>query len=52
MAKLDLIIRGGRVIGPARGVDGVRELAVKKGTIVQVHRSRPPLLEEQVPEAA
>ena len=36
MAKFDLIIRGGRVIDPAQGIDSVRDLAVKNGTIVQV----------------
>jgi len=35
MAKFDPIIRGGRVINPARGIDGVRDLALKNGTIVQ-----------------
>ena len=36
MAKFDLIIRGGRVIDPAQDIDGVRDVAVKNGTIAQV----------------
>ena len=33
MAKFDLIVRGGRVIDPASGLDGVHDVAVKDGTI-------------------
>jgi predicted amidohydrolase len=29
MAKFDLIVRGGRVIDPASGLDGVHDVAVK-----------------------
>ena len=36
MAKFDLIVRGGRVIDPASGLDGVHDVAVKDGTIAQV----------------
>jgi dihydroorotase len=36
MAKFDLIVRDGRVIDPASGIDGVHDVAVKDGTIVQV----------------
>ena len=36
MAKFDLIVRGGRVIDPASGIDGVHDVAVKDGTIAQV----------------
>ena len=36
MAKFDLIVRGGRVIDPASGIDGVHDVAVKDGAIVQV----------------
>src|SRR5213592_2994425 len=37
MAKgFDVIIRGGRVIDPASGIDGVHDVAVKDGTIAQV----------------
>jgi dihydroorotase len=36
MAKFDLIVRGGRVIDSASGLDGVHDVAVKDGVIVQV----------------
>jgi dihydroorotase len=36
MAKFDLIVRGGRVIDPASGIDGVHDVAVKDGVIAQV----------------
>jgi len=36
MAKFELIVRGGRVIDPASGLDGVHDVAVKDGTIAQV----------------
>src|SRR5438876_12368433 len=36
MATFDLIVRGGRVIDPAQGIDGVHDVAVKDGTIAQV----------------
>ena len=36
MAKFDLIVRGGRVIDPASGIDGAYDVAVKDGTIAQV----------------
>ena len=36
MAKFDLIVRGGRVIDPASGIDGVHDVAVKDGAIAQV----------------
>jgi adenine deaminase len=36
MAKFDLIVRGGRVIDPASGIDGAHDVAVKDGTIAQV----------------
>jgi dihydroorotase len=32
----DLIIRGGRVIDPSTGLDGIRDVAVRAGTIVAV----------------
>ena len=34
--KLDLIVRGGRVIDPASGIDGIHDVAVKDGKIAQV----------------
>ena len=36
MPKFDLIVRGGRVIDPASGIDGAHDVAVKDGTIAQV----------------
>ena len=36
MAKFDLIVRGGRVIDFAEGIDGVGDVAVKDGRIAQV----------------
>src|SRR5438094_9397414 len=36
MAKFDLIVRGGRVIDPASGIDGAHGVAVKDRTIAQV----------------
>jgi dihydroorotase len=35
MAKFDLIVRGGRVIDPASGIDGAHDVGVKDGTIAQ-----------------
>jgi dihydroorotase len=36
MAKFDLIVRGGRVIDPASGIDGIQDVAVEDGRIAQV----------------
>ncbi len=36
MALYDLVIKGGRVIDPARGLDGVADIAVAGGRIAQV----------------
>src|SRR5947208_15278113 len=36
MAKFDLIVRGGRVIDPASGIDAVHDVAVKDGKIARV----------------
>src|SRR5437660_534295 len=36
MTEFDLIVRGGRVIDPASGIDGLHDVAVKGGTIAQV----------------
>src|SRR5499425_829536 len=38
MTTFDLIVRGGRVIDPASGIDGVHDVAVKDGAIAQVAR--------------
>ena len=34
--KFDLIVRGGRVIDPAQGLDGIHDVAVKDGKIARV----------------
>ena len=36
MAEFDLIVRGGRVIDPGQGIDGVHGVGVKGGAIAQV----------------
>ena len=32
----DIILKGGRVIDPVRGIDGIRDVAVRKGKIAAV----------------
>jgi dihydroorotase len=32
----DLILRGGRVISPASGIDGVKDVGVRNGTIAAI----------------
>ena len=34
--KYDLLLRGGRVICPASGIDGVREVAIRDGRIAAI----------------
>jgi dihydroorotase len=34
--RFDLILRGGRVVDPARGLDGIYDIAVQDGTIAKV----------------
>ncbi|MEO7402302.1 MAG: amidohydrolase/deacetylase family metallohydrolase, partial [Burkholderiales bacterium] len=36
MQAVDLVLRGGRVIDPANGIDGINDVAIGGGTIVQV----------------
>ena len=36
MAEFDLIVRGGRVIDPSSGIDGLQDVAIKDGMIAQV----------------
>ena len=37
--KYDLLLRGGRVICPASGIDGVRDLAIRDGRIAAVEET-------------
>ncbi|MBE7201079.1 MAG: amidohydrolase/deacetylase family metallohydrolase, partial [Parafilimonas terrae] len=37
--RYDLVFRGGRVICPASGVDGIRDVAVKDGRIAAVEET-------------
>ena len=39
-APFDLVIRGGRVIDPESGLDGVRDIAVRDGRIVRIATGR------------
>ena len=34
--KFDILLRGGRVIDPANGIDGVMDVAIKDGKIAAV----------------
>src|SRR5262245_64947910 len=36
MTTMDLVLRGGRVIDPARGVDGTFDVGVRDGRIVEI----------------
>lgn len=40
--QLDLVIKGGRVIDPASGVDGIRDIGVRHGRIAAVEDAIPP----------
>ncbi|QQS47074.1 MAG: amidohydrolase/deacetylase family metallohydrolase [Acidobacteriota bacterium] len=40
--KYDLLIRGGHVIDPRNGINGIRDVAVAKGLIAAVGRNIPP----------
>ncbi|MDA0746941.1 MAG: amidohydrolase/deacetylase family metallohydrolase [bacterium] len=40
--KLDLLLKGGHVIDPANGVDGVRDVGVRNGRIARVAERIPP----------
>src|SRR5437762_14063408 len=42
LQNYDLVVSGGRVIDPANGIDGVREVAVKDGLIAAVAEKLPP----------
>ena len=35
-ASFDLLLRGGRVICPASGIDGIRDVAIRNGKIAAV----------------
>lgn len=47
----DLVIRGGRVIDPANGVDAVRDVLVKRGRIAGVVTSAAPVTAERTIDA-
>ena len=49
--RYDLVIRGGRVIDPANGIDGAREVAVAGGRIAAVAERLPPHTAERVVDA-
>lgn len=44
----DLLLRGGRVLDPASGVDGVRDVAIAGARIARVHADIPPRLARRV----
>jgi len=48
----DLLLRGGRVICPASGIDGIRDVAVKGGRIAAVGEDLPPGGARQVIDVA
>ncbi|MGH2350881.1 MAG: amidohydrolase/deacetylase family metallohydrolase [Chloroflexota bacterium] len=50
--SFDLLIRGGRVIDPAQGIDGRRDVGVRGGTIAAVAESLPAEDTRQVLDAA
>src|SRR5690348_170264 len=35
-ARYDLVLKGGRVIDPASGVDGIRDIAIKDGRVAKI----------------
>lgn len=48
MPKYDLILKGGRVLDPASGTDGVRDVAVRRGRIEAVEPDLDPALAPDV----
>lgn len=50
--RFDLLLRGGRVIDPATGRDGVADVAVTDGKIVAVEQNLPAAAAKQVLDAA
>lgn len=50
-APYDWLIRGGRVIDPANGVDEVADVAIRSGRIVAVEKNLDPTLADQVYDA-
>lgn len=51
-APYDLLLKGGRVIDPKNGVDGVRDVAVAGGKVARVAAAIPPEQAKQVVNAA
>ena len=47
-SAFDLLLRGGRVICPASGVDGRRDVAIRDGKIASVQADIPPASASQV----
>ncbi len=47
-SKYDILLRGGRVICPATGVDGVRDVAIRDGRIAAIEQSILPSSASQV----
>jgi dihydroorotase len=52
MSKHDSIIRGGRVIDPANGVDAVLDIGIRDGQISAIERSINPELSDTIYEAS
>lgn len=42
MEEFDLVLKGGRVIDPANGIDGPHDVAIKNGLIAAVAKTLPP----------
>lgn len=50
-SHFDLVIRGGRVIDPANGIDGMRDVVVHRGRIAAVLGSSAPITADRVVDA-
>lgn len=51
-SKVDLLLRGGRVIDPAAGRDGIADVAIRNGIVVAVEPSIPATVAAEVIDAA
>ena len=40
--RYDMLLRGGRVICPVSGIDGIRDVAIRDGRIAAVYTMRNP----------
>src|SRR5512139_191703 len=47
-APYDLVLRGGRVIDPAQGLDGVLDVAIRDGRVAAVGKALPGLARETI----